>query len=203
MSETLRIEIDVDRALAILRELSPSSMQAAWRRTLRKTSVWIKGQTAKAVSKETKIPQKFLRKRVYFFLKSYDTGKVWLGLNAVDAKELGNPRQTRAGVTTGRHQFKSAWIYNSKWAGKHKTVRIRHRDGTIENRSYTTSDLNSGLVMRRTGKARLPYERVKYDWADAGEAAFRNIAVLAEQRLLTILEQEVNYEIQKAIGNAK
>lgn len=177
MSETLRIEIDVDRALAILRELSPASMQAAWRRTLRKTHVWIKGQVAKAVSKETKIPQKVLRTRVYFFLKSYDSGKVWLGLNAVEAERLGNPRQTRSGVTAGRFRFQSAWLMK----------RIAP----------------NGPVYRRTGKARLPYERVKYDWAEAGEAAFRNIAVLAEQRLLTILEQEVNYEIQKAIGNAR
>jgi hypothetical protein len=177
MSETLRVEIDVDQALAILRELSPSSMQAAWRRTLRKTNVWIKGQVAKAASKETKIPQKVLRNRVYFFLKSYDTGKVWLGLNAVEAERLGNPRQTRSGVTAGRFRFQSAWVMKRA--------------------------APDGPVYRRVGKARLPYERVKYDWADAGEAAFRNIAVLAEQRLLTILEQEVNYEIQKAIGNAK
>lgn len=203
MSETLRVEIDVDEAFRILRQLTPSAMRNAWRRTLRKTHVWIKGQVAKAVSKNSKIPQKVLRSRIYFFLKSYDTGKVWLGLNAVEADRLGIARQTRTGVTAGRHQFKSAWIYNSKWVGKHKTVRIRHRDGTIENRSYTTSDLNSGLVMRRVGKARLPYQRVKYDWADSGESAFRAVAALAEQRLLTILKQEVNYEIQKAIGNAR
>lgn len=177
MSETLRVEIDVDRALRILRELSPNMMQNAWRRTLRKTSVWIKGQVAKAVSKDSKIPQKVLRSRIYFFLKSYDTGKVWLGLNAVEADRLGTPRQTRTGVTAGRHQFKSAW-----------TMRKR---------------VPNGPVYRRTGKARLPYERVKLDWAESGESAFRSVAALAEQRLLTILKQEVNYEIQKAIGNAR
>lgn len=203
MSDTLRIEIDVEQAFRILRQLTPSAMQNAWRRALRKTSVWIKGQTAKAVSKGTKIPQKMLRRRVYFFLKSYDTGKVWLGLNAVEAESLGNPRQTKSGVTAGHHRFKSAWIYNSRFAGKEKAIRIRHRDGSVETRNYKGSDRNNGLVMRRVGKERLPYERVKYDWSDSGEPAFRAVAALAEQRLLTILKQEVNYELQKAIGNAR
>lgn len=203
MSETLRVEIDVNQALSILRELSPNAMQNAWRRTLRKTSVWIKGQVAKAVSKDSKIPQKVLRSRIYFFLKSYDTGKVWLGLNAVEADRLGTPRQTRTGVTAGRHQFKSAWIYRSNVSGKSRQIKIRHRDGSIETKSYQASDKNNGLVMRRIGKSRLPYERVRYDWAESGESAFRSVAALAEQRLLTILKQEVNYEIQKAIGNAK
>lgn len=177
MSETLRVEIDVYEALRILRQLSPKAMQNAWRRSLRKTHVWIKGQVAKAVSKNSKIPQKVLRSRIYFFLKSYDTGKVWLGLNAVEAERLGYPRQTRTGITAGRFRFQSAWVM--------KRV------------------APDGPVYRRTGKARLPYERVKYDWADAGESAFRSVATLAEQRLLTILKQEVNYEIQKAIGSAR
>ena len=177
MSDILRVDIDVGQVLRILRHLKPSAMRNAWRRTLRKTTVWIKGQTARAVAKETRIPQKVLRSRVYFFLKSYDTGKVWLGLNAVEAERLGNPRQTRSGVTAGRHRFKGAWMM--------KNI------------------APNGPVYRRTGKKRLPYERVKYDFADTGEAAFRNIATLAERRLLTILVQEVNYEVQKAIGNAR
>lgn len=177
MSEILRVEINADKALKILQQLTPSAMKNAWRRTLRKTNVWIKGQVAKAVSKDSKIPQKVLRGRIYFFLKSYDTGKVWLGLNAVEAERLGNPRQTRTGITAGRHRFKSAW-----------TMRKRAPNGS---------------VYRRSGKERLPYERVKLDWAESGESAFRAVAVLAEQRLLTILKQEVNYEIQKAIVNAR
>lgn len=202
MSETLRVEIDVYEALRILRQLSPKAMQNAWRRTLRKTHVWIKGQVAKAVSKNSKIPQKVLRSRIYFFLKSYDTGKVWLGLNAVEADRLGIARQTRTGVTAGRHPFKSAWIYRSNVSGKNRRIKIRHRDGSVETKSYQANDRNDGLVMRRTGKSRLPYERVRYDWADTGESAFRSVAALAEQRLLIILKQEVNYEIQKAIGKS-
>ena len=36
-----------------------------------------------------------------------------------------------------------------------------------------------------------------------GEAAFRQAAERAEERLLTVLRQEVNYEIHKALAKAR
>lgn len=177
MSSTLKIELDVKQVLDLMHGLPPAAMQNAWRRTLRKTSVWVKGQTAKAVSKETRIPQKLLRQRLYFFLRNRDTGKVWLGLNAVEAHRLGKPRQTRKGVTVGRHRFDGAWVMKN-----------------------TAPD---GPIYRRTGKDRLPYEMVKFDWSASGEAGFKEAAARAEERLMVILRQEVNYELQKAIGRAR
>lgn len=177
MSTTLNVEIDIDQVLRLARELPPSAMQNAWRRTLRKTSNWIKGQTAKSVSQSTKIPQKLLRRRIYFFLRSRDTGKVWLGLNAIEANRLGKVRQTRNGVTAGRFRFDGAWLM-----------------------SKVAPD---GPIYHRKGKERMPYEQVKYDWSGAGEAAFREVAARAEERLLVVLRQEVNYEIHKALDRAR
>lgn len=203
MTETLKIEIDINQVMKLAHGLSPTAMQNAWRRTLRKTGNWIKSQAARAVSKEMQIPKKVLVRRIYFFLRSRDTGKVWLGLNALEADRLGAPKQTRTGVKVGRHSFKSAWIYDSRWVGKEKQIPIRHGNGSVEMKRYVTSDINAGRVMRRIGKERTPYERVKVDWADKGEVAFRAAAAKAEERLLVILRQEVNYEIQKAIGRAR
>lgn len=183
MSEVVKVEIDVKQVLDLMHGLPPSAMQNAWRRALRKTSNWVKSQTAKAVSVETRIPQKLLRQRLYFFLRSRDTGKVWLGLNAIEADRLGDPRQQPFGVTVGRNRFMSAWIYRSRFSDGGK-------------------DANTGKVFRRVGKSRLPYARVKVDWDQAGAAAFRASAAKAEERLLVVLRQEVNYEIQKAIGRA-
>ena len=176
MSEVVKVEIDIKQVLTLMHGLPPSAMQNAWRRALRKTSNWVKSQTAKAVSKATRIPQKILRSRLYFFLRSKDTGKVWLGLNAIEAQRLGTPRQTSKGVTVGRHRFEGAWT--------RKKI-----------------DPN-GVVYRRTGTGRSPYEVVKVDWNAQGEAAFREAAARAEERLMIVLRQEVNYEIQKAIGRA-
>lgn len=177
MSTTLKVDIDVGQVLALTQGLSANASQAAWRRTLRKTGQWVKSQTAKAVSHETRIPQKLLRQRLYFFLRSRDSGKVWLGLNAMEAHRLGKPRQTRSGISVGRHRFDQAW-----------QMRKRAPDGP---------------VYRRTTAARRPYEVVKVDWAGPGEAAFRQAAGRAEERLLTVLRQEVNYEIHKALAKAR
>lgn len=177
MAETLKVEIDINQVLALTHGLSQAAMTNAWRRTLRKTANWVKSQTAKAVSKETRIPQKLLRQRLYFFLRSRNTGKVWLGLNAIEAHRLGNPKQTRRGVTVGRHRFEGAWMM-----------------------SKAAPD---GPVYRRKGKDRMPYEMVKKDWSGQGEAAFRSAAMKAEERLMVVLRQEVNYEIHKAVGRAR
>lgn len=177
MTDTLKVDIDVSQVLALVRHLPPSVMQNAWRRTLRKTVKWVQTQTAKIVSKATNIPQKLLRQRLYFFLRSRDSGKVWLGLNAIEAERLGKVRQTRRGVTAGRFRFEGAWLM--------KKV------------------APDGPVYRRKGRGRMPYERVKFDWSGHGDAAFREAAAKVEARLLVILRQEVNYEIQKAAGRAR
>lgn len=180
MSVTLKAELDIAAALAPLASLGKDAMRNAWRRALKKSANWVKGQTAKQVSAEMHIAQKLVRQRLCFFLHSADKGKVWLGLNAIEAHRLGNPRQTRRGVSVGRHRFDKAWIYRSKRGSK-----------------------SDGKVYRRVGKARMPIEGVKLDWADKGEAAFRKAAAEIEARLMVLLEQEVKYEILKATGRAR
>ncbi|ONC18928.1 phage tail protein [Burkholderia pseudomallei] len=173
----LKVEIDVGAVTAVLQGLSPSAMQAAWRRTLRKTAAWIKSQTAKEVSAATRIPQKTIRRRLYFFLRSADTGKVWLGLNPIEAHRLGSVAKTRKGMRAGRTPFEGAWRQSK-----------RQPDGPI---------------FERVGKARLPYRVVTVNWHETGEPAFRRAAKTCEERLLTILRQEVNYELQKVMGRAR
>lgn len=175
--DKIKIEIDLSQVKALAANLTEKSAQEAWRRTLRKLGVWIKGQAAKSVSKETRIAQKLLRQRIYFFLRSWSQGKVWLGLNPIEAHRLGTVRSTSKGVTVGRHRFPGAWVMKQR--------------------------APAGPVYERVGKERMPYRAVKYDWEKAGERAFREAARRAEVRLIEILRQEINYEIHKAIGNAK
>ncbi|QDQ28240.1 phage tail protein [Chitinimonas arctica] len=174
MSEPLKVQLDTRQVNDLLNGLPPAAMQAAWRRTLRKTSTWVKSQIAKIVAKDTKVPQKVLRQRLYFFLRSRDAGKVWLGLNPLQANRLGTPRQTRRGVTVGKHRFAGAW--------------------TMAQRAP------AGPVFQRTGKGRYPIAEVKLEWDAPGEAAFRQVAAQVEARLLVVLQQEVNYELHKALG---
>ncbi|WP_334046014.1 phage tail protein [Burkholderia cepacia] len=175
--DLLRIEIDVKKALETLAGLPPAATQAAWRRTLRKTGAWIRSQTAKEVGNATGIQQKLLRQRMYFFMRSADTGKVWLGLNPIEAHRLGAVRRTKQGIRAGKTLFESAW---------RKTT--RQPDGPI---------------YRRTGKARTPFEVVTVEWSQTGDPAFRRAARACEARLMTVLRQEVNYELQKAMNRAR
>lgn len=181
-------------------------MQNAWRRTLRKTANWVKSQTAKAVSKETRVPQKVIKKRLFFSMKpGGNSCRVWLGLNPLEADFLGRPRQTRTGVTVGSHRFKSAWIYRSRYSdgGVQRSIKIRRRDGASYYVVRDSEDKKTGQVFERVGRARKPYRRVKYDWSGPGGAAFREAASRVEERVQTILRQEINYEIQKAAGRAR
>jgi hypothetical protein len=175
--DRLEVGIDIKGVTAALEGLSAAAMQAAWRRTLRKTAAWIKSQTGKEVSGATRIPQKVIKSRMYFFLRSADTGKVWLGLNPVEAHRLGTVAKTRKGMRAGRTTFEGAW--------------------------QQTKARPDGPLYRRTGKARSPFEVVTVDWSKSGDPAFRRAAQLCEARLMTILKQEVNYEIQKALGKLK
>lgn len=175
--DLLKVEIDVRGALEALAGLSPAAMQAAWRRTLRKTGAWIRSQTAKEVSGATGIQQKLLRQRMYFFMRSLDTGKVWLGLNPLEAHRLGAVRRTKKGMRAGKSLFEGAW--------------------------RKTKAQPDGAIYRRTGKARTPFEVVTVEWSQTGDPAFRRAARVCEARLMTVLRQEVNYEIQKAANRAR
>lgn len=188
MSDKIKVEVDASGALAVMRELSPEMMDRAWRRTLRKTGVWIKSQTAKAVSKETKIPQKVLRARINYYSKWNATGKVWLGLNPLEAHKIayGQAHNAGRGVTVGRNRFPGAWM-------------MPVRAGQAGQRRYTGKE----IVMQRIGKSRLPIEKVMFDWEQSGRKSLEIVAERVKERLMVILEQEVNYEIQKAIGNAR
>lgn len=175
MPVAIKAEIDIRPVLQLVNGLSENAIRNAWRRALRKTGNWVKTYVARSLSGEIKVPQKVLKQRLYFFLRSaMMEGKVWLGINAIEAERLGKVRQTRRGVTAGRHRFDGAWIYQSKRGSP-----------------------NDGGVFRRVGRERSPYERVKLEWDEAGERAFRAVAAKAEARLFEILEQELRWEISK------
>ncbi|RKT98737.1 phage tail protein, partial [Burkholderia sp. Nafp2/4-1b] len=106
-----------------------------------------------------------------------DAGKVWLGLNPIEAHRLGAVRRTKKGMRAGKTLFDGAW--------------------------RKTKAQPNGAIFRRVGKSRLPYEVVQVDWAPTGDAAFRRAAQACEARLMTVLRQEVNYELQKAMNRAR
>ena len=179
------VEIDISQVKNMAAHLSKVAMMNAWDWAQRKTMNWIRSRVGKEVGKAEGIPQKVIRERFRMYMKP-GTGKAWLGLNPIEAERLGYPRRTGTGITAGRHEFPHAWV-----------MRYRHPEGPVFRRT------GERKRSKRSGKMVKVFERVRFDWSWPGEAAFRNVVARAEERLLTILRQEVNYEIHKAIGNAR
>ncbi|MGC0151888.1 hypothetical protein ACPRNU_05455 [Chromobacterium vaccinii] len=169
----MKSELDIRPVLALSAGLREEAIRQAWRRALRKTGEWVKTHVARQLAGEVKIPVKLIKQRLYFFLRSLMQGKVWLGINPIEAGRLGKVRQTRAGVTAGRHRFPGAWV-------------MKYRD--------------PNGVYRRTGNDRGLYEKVRFEWDDAAERVFRRVAGEAEARLLVVLEQEIRWELRKVTG---
>jgi hypothetical protein len=181
---TLKSEIDISPAIEYLHGLSKIQIDNAWRRTLRKTARWVKAAVANTLRRHSGIPSKLIERRLYFFLRSLKTAKVWLGLNAIKAHELGkSSRQTASGVTVGRHHFNKAW-----------TRKVLDPYGVVYRR---TGNFQWVPVPGRGKALREAYEVVKYDWNEAGQQAFDRIEQEAGERINTIFRQELNYELLK------
>ena len=168
MSDNLDIRVDAEEVLKALRGLSQEAMLRAWRRTLRKTATWLKSRMAKTVNRETHFAQKVIKARLKYFQQTLDQGKLWAGLNPLNAAWLGKARQGKSGVTVGGYQFPGAWI-------------MKHHP-------------NRGVFMR-AGGARFPIVKKTIEWdAAAGKALAAELPGV-EAHLLATLEHEISYEL--------
>ncbi len=109
------------------------NINLALQRTIRKLSRWAITHLAREISKETKLPNTIIKKRMKSFFSSDKKNlKIWLGLEPVSAMHLA-PKQVQVGVSAKGNVFKGAFI---------------------------AKGLNSrAQVFKRLGKARLPLQK--------------------------------------------
>lgn len=166
---------ELERLRAAL-NLSEEACRRAARRAVRKTAQWTMGATARSMSQTLRIEQKMIRARLRTYLRGEGLEqKVWLGLNRLVARRLGTPTRQGSGTRVGRHFFEGAFPIRRYGYG----------------------------VYRRTTEDRFPLELAKLEIDQAGERALREAGRRAEQRLLQVMQQEMNYELQKLIGRDK
>ncbi len=152
-------------------QISKRAAKRAAERAVRKAAKWTGGQAAKVTGAELRVQQRFIRQRLRLFRKGDGTEqKIWLGLNSVAAARLGQARQGPRGVRIGQHFFDKAFI-------------IKKYGGGI----YT-----------RPSADRFPISLVKVEIDEAGARAIRAVAARAEERLLTLLRQELNFELSRS-----
>ncbi|NNA29140.1 hypothetical protein [Pseudomonas lundensis] len=194
------------KAFADLAILVPKAAAKAQRRAINKTLGWLRGKIASNVGKQEKIAVRAVRQR----LRSYPVaggamrGKLWFGINPLEASRAGRARQTKAGVSVAGRRYQGAFY--KKVYGNQADVWIRTASKHFNPADYPDSEVSS-----RTGASsgfvgensdRFPLAKAKIS-LDAVRPHFDAWSRKADERLMHVLKQEMNFELQKYLKGTR
>jgi hypothetical protein len=180
--------------------LVPKAAAAAQRRAINKTLRWLATQIARAVGRQERIAVAAVRQRLraYPVSGSANSGKLWFGLNAMEASRIGRPRQSRSGVSVAGRRFQGAFF--KKVYGNSADVWIRTASKHFDASDYPDSDVSgaggasSGWIAEHG--SRFPLAKAKVSLEQA-RPHFESWIRKADEQLLHVLQQELNFELQK------
>jgi len=181
--------------------LGAKAMIAAERRAINKTLNWLKTHTARTISAEERIALKAVRQRlrVYPIKGGCTKGKMWLGLNPIEASRIGRVSPGKSGVSVAGRRYAGAF-YKEVYQGQ-KDIWIRKASQHYDPALYFPQKSRGGWIEDEL-KHRFPVVKAKVE-IEAARKHFDRWLKDAEARLLVVLQQEVNYEIQKVVGRAR
>ena len=194
------------KAFADLAILVPKAAANAQRRAINKTLGWLRTHIARAVGRQEKIAVKAVRQR----LRSYPVdggamrGKLWFGINPLEASRAGRARQTKAGVSVAGRRYKGAFY--KKVYGNQAEVWIRTASKHFDKTDYPDSEItsrkrpSSGWIAENTD--RYPLAKAKIS-LEAVRPHFEAWSQKADERLMQILKQEMNFELQKYLKGTR
>lgn len=185
------------QALKEFGDMVPEAAAAAQRRAINKTIRWLRTHIARAVGKQERIAIGAVRQR----LRAYPVtggdmrGKLWFGINAIEASRVGRARQTGAGVSVAGRRYQGAFY--KKVYGSNADIWIR----TSSKHFNTTDYSDAAQGGRRSGFVeesdnRFPLAKAKVSLQQV-RPHFDAWVKRADERLLEILTQELNFELQK------
>ena len=180
--------------------LVPKAAAAAQRRAINKTLGWLRTHIARAVSRQERIAVAAVRQRLraYPVTGGATSGKLWFGLNAIESSRIGRPRQSGRGVSVAGRRYQGAFlkqVYGNKpdiWirtASKHFNA-DDYPDSTVSG----AAGASSGWVAENGNRFPLAKAKVSLEQA---RPHFDEWIKKANSRLLEILQQEFNFELQK------
>lgn len=180
--------------------LVPKAAAAAQRRAINKTLRWLATHIARAVGRQERIAVAAVRQRLRAYPVSGGTnsGKLWFGLNAMEASRIGRPRQSRSGVSVAGRRFQGAFF--KKVYGNSADVWIRTASKHFNASDYPDSDVSgaggasSGWIAEHG--SRFPLAKAKVSLEQA-RPHFESWIRKADEQLLHVLQQELNFELQK------
>ena len=204
---TIQVSSEDMKAFVALATLVPKAAANAQRRAINKTMRRLSTRIAQAVGKQERIAVKAVRQR----LRSYPVesggkarGKLWFGINPLEASRSGRPRQTKAGVSVGSRRYRGAFF--KKVYGNQADIWIRTASKHFVRTDYPDSEVtsqtgaSSGFVGENSD--RFPLAKAKIS-LDSVRPHFEAWSRKADERLLQILRQEMNFELQKFLKGTR
>jgi hypothetical protein len=195
------------RAFSDLAKVVPKAAAAAQRRAINKTLGWLRTHIAKDVSKNERIALRAVRQRLrsYPITGSSKSGKLWFGVNLMDASRVGRPYEGKTSVSVAGRRYRGAFY--QKVYGSKANIWIRKASKHFNAEDYPESEISSGGGVRSGWIAengdRFPLAKAKVSW-DSVDTHFYAWAKKADDRLLIILKQEMNFELHKYVkGTAR
>lgn len=182
-------------------KLVPKAVAAAQRRAVNKVLRWLRTHIAREVGRQERIAIAAVRQRLKAFpVSSNGQGRLWFGINPIEASRAGRPRQTRTGVSVAGRRYQGAFF--RKVYGGNPDIWIRTASKHFDAKDYPDSEV-SGRGGRRTGwiaenDSRFPLAKAKISLEEVW-SHFEAWTNRAHERLLVVMEQELNFELQKSL----
>lgn len=180
-------------------KLVPKAVANAQRRAINKTLRWLRTQIAREVGRQERIAIAAVRQRLKAYpVSSNGQGRLWFGINPIEASRAGRPRQSRSGVSVAGRRYQGAFF--KRVYGGSSDIWIRTASKHFDADDYPDSDVSggggggSGWISENG--SRFPLAKAKISLDDV-RPHFETWAERAHARLLEVMQQELNFELQK------
>lgn len=196
---TLQADPQTVKGFEDFAKLVPKAINAAQRRAINKTLRWLRGQVAREVGRQERIAISAVRQRLKAYpVGSNGQGKLWFGIRPIEASRAGRPRQIRSGVSVAGRRYQGAF-FKQVYGGR-PDIWIRTASKHFDADDYPDSEVSGGGG-RRSGwisenDSRFPLAKAKISLEDV-RPHFEAWTKRAHQRLLVVMEQELNFELHK------
>lgn len=196
---SLQLDAQALKGFQDFTRLVPKAAHAAQRRAINKTLRWLRTHIAREVGRQERIAIAAVRQRLRAFpVSGSGQGKLWFGINPIEASRAGRPRQSRTGVSVAGRKYQGAF-FKTVYGGN-PDIWIRTASKHFDADSYPDSEVSGGGG-RRSGwisenDSRFPLAKAKISLEDV-RPHFEAWTSRAHERLVVVMEQELNFELQK------
>lgn len=189
---------DISRATAQI-AATPAQLEKAVQRAMRKTMRWLQTRVSRDLAKALGVSQKAIKHRLT--LSHTGTGTkgihiLWLGTAPLAAEQAGKPRQTKAGVTVGKHKFPGAFYRDIYGDGPKVWIRASRANALgLDLPQWGKKQRARASALNQDQRGRFPVRRVGIDVQAPANEVFARYQKQAEARFNQVLDQELNFAV--------